>query len=86
MALIGSQVVGEIARDTERFQERFQLQKDHVFATTEDVGQHLAGTMINRVPEPALILLATDKRPHFINFRLINLVNRHRYVLRIQGR
>jgi len=54
MTRVGALMVRVISRDAERLQERFQLQKDRILASPEDVCQHLATPMINGMPEPPL--------------------------------
>jgi hypothetical protein len=44
---------------------------------SQHIGQYLAGSMINRMPQPALLGFLFNKTPHFINFRLFNFLNLH---------
>jgi hypothetical protein len=41
--------------------------------------------MIDGMPEPTLFLLVTDVAPHFIDFRLVNPMNRHRHLIGIEA-
>jgi hypothetical protein len=40
--------------------------------------------MVDRMPQPALVFLVTDKRPHFIDFCLVNSLNFNDHVVWIQ--
>src|SRR5215831_9626682 len=44
--------------------------KNVVFAAPKDVGQDLAGVVIDGMPEPAGVAFVADKRPHLIHLRL----------------
>src|SRR4029434_1993029 len=67
---VGAPIIGVVAGEPEGLQQRFELQKDLIFAATEDVGQDLACMVINGMPEPAWVALVPDKRPHFIHLGL----------------
>src|SRR2546425_529710 len=66
---VGAPIIGVVAGEPEGLQQRFELQKDFVFAATKDVGQDLACVMIDGMPEPAWVALVPDKRPHLIHLR-----------------
>src|SRR5215475_10555346 len=67
---VGPPIIGIIAGQPEGLQQRFEPQKDLIFAATKDVGQHLAGVVIDGMPEPAGVAFMPDKRPHLIQLRL----------------
>src|SRR6266568_96518 len=67
---VGPPIIRVVAGQSEGLQQRFELQKDVVFATTKDVGQDLAGVVIDGMPEPAGVAFVPDKRPHLIHLRL----------------
>ena len=54
-----------IAPDPKRLQQRFEQQKHVVFAATKDVGQDLAGVVIDGMPEPAWVALVLTFRTLF---------------------
>src|SRR5919198_6556761 len=62
--------IGIIPGQPEGLQQRFEPQKDLVFAATKDVGQDLAGCVIDGMPEPTRVAFVPDKRPHLIHLRL----------------
>src|SRR5215813_6757728 len=70
MTCVGAPMIGIIAPDPKRLQQRFEPQKHVVFAATKDVGQDLAGVVIDGMPEPARVAFVADKRPHLIHLRL----------------
>src|SRR6266702_4616255 len=69
MAGVGAPIVGVVAGEPEGLQQRFELQKDLILAATKDVGQNLAGVVIDGMPEPAGVAFVADKRPHLIHLR-----------------
>src|SRR5512143_896702 len=77
MALVSAPTIGEVAPNAKGLQPRFQLQKHFVLATPEDIGQHLAGAVIQRLPQPARRLLVAYVRPHFVKFGFIDFMNDH---------
>ena len=84
MTRVSAPRVRVISRDPERLQERFQLQKDLILSSPQDVHQHLAIAMINSMPEPPLRFFPLDKRPHFIDFRFLSTSNDHLYLIWVQ--
>src|SRR5215510_6607751 len=70
MSGVGTPMIRVVAGQSEGLEERFELQKDLVFAATKDVGQDLAGVVLDGMPEPAGVAFVPDKRPHFIHLRL----------------
>src|SRR5215510_10727426 len=69
MPLVGSPAVRVKLCDAEWLQELLQLEEDGVFASSEHVGQHLPGVVINGVPEPARMRFRLHKTPHFVELR-----------------
>jgi hypothetical protein len=67
---VGTPIIGIIAAQPEGLQQRFELQKDVIFAAAKDVGQDLAGVVIDGVPESTRVAFVPDKRPHLIHLRL----------------
>src|SRR5215471_6195749 len=67
---VGPPIIGIIAAQPEGLQQRFEPQKDLIFAAPKDVGPDLAGVVIDGMPEPAWVALVPDKRPHLIHLRL----------------
>ena len=66
---VGAPIIGVIARQPEGLEQCFELQKDLIFAAPKDVGQNLAGVVIDGMPEPAGVAFVADKRPHLIHLR-----------------
>ena len=58
MTIVGSLAIGVIVRDAKRFQQRFQLQKDGVFAAPEYLSQHLPRVVVYGMPKPPRIRFA----------------------------
>src|SRR5262249_895169 len=67
---VGAPIIGIIAGQPEGLQQRFEPQKHLVLAAPKDVGQDLAGVVIDGMPEPARVAFVPDKRPHLIHLRL----------------
>src|SRR5215475_11094254 len=67
---VGAPIIGIIAGEPKGLQQRFEPQKYLVLAAPKDVGQDLAGVVIDGVPEPARVAFVPDKRPHLIHLRL----------------
>src|SRR4029450_2082001 len=67
---VGAPIIGVVAGEPEGLQQRLELQKDLVCAAPKDVGQDLAGVVIDGMPEPAGVAFVPDKRPHLIHLRL----------------
>ena len=63
MPRVGTPRIGIIAGQPEGLQQRFEPQKDLIFAAPKDVGQDLAGVVIDGMPEPARVAFVPDKRP-----------------------
>ena len=68
---VGSQVpgicppmIGGVAGQSARLEQRFQLEKNVILAAAKDIGQYSSCLMIDRLPQPALIALLADKAPH----------------------
>jgi hypothetical protein len=58
MTGIRTPIVRVIAHDAKRLQQRFELQKDVILATSKDIRQDLATAVINSMPKPPLIFFA----------------------------
>jgi len=70
--------------DSIRLQQRFQLEKHFIRTSAKDIGQDLAGPVIDGMPEPPLVLLLPDKAPHFIHFRLVDAPDHDVHVAGVQ--
>ena len=66
---IGTPAVGIKAANPEGREQDFELQQCLVLPTTEDIRQYPARSMIQRLPQPARLFLATDKG-------IVNLMDR----------
>jgi hypothetical protein len=73
--LVGSPVVSIKAGYAKGHQQFLQLQKYDVFSISEYIRDNMPRVVIDRVPEPALVLLAADKAPHSVNLNRLNLLN-----------
>jgi hypothetical protein len=69
MPLVGSPSVRVKLCDAKGLQELLQLEEDGVFASSEHIGQHLPGVVINGVPEPSRMRFRFHKTPHFVELR-----------------
>src|SRR5262252_1134076 len=67
---VGTPMIRIVAGQSEGLEQRFELEKDVVFAATKDGGQDLAGVVIDSMPEPARVAFVPDERPHLIHLRL----------------
>src|SRR5262245_2628877 len=67
---VGAPIIGIIAGQPEGLQQRFEPQKDLVFAAPKAVGQDLAGVVIDGMPEPTRVAFVLDNQPHLIHLRL----------------
>ena len=68
MTRVGAPIVCGVSRYPTWLQKRFALEKHCVLATPENVSQHLATTVIDRMPKPPRLCFALHKRPHLIHF------------------
>src|SRR5882724_892190 len=64
---VGAPMICIILCDPKRLQQPFQLQKHLILATPKDIGKDGPREVINRVPQPPLLLFLADKRPHLIH-------------------
>ena len=67
VALVSAPVVRQEALNTERLQQRFQLQKCRIRSIAEHISENDARRMIDRMPQPALTTLAADEAPHLVD-------------------
>ncbi|HET8670594.1 MAG TPA: hypothetical protein VFM05_08220 [Candidatus Saccharimonadales bacterium] len=70
--LVGAPVVGIVARDAKRREQRLQLQKQLILTSSEDIGQDFSGLVIKGMPEPTWLFLLGHKAPHFLHFGFIH--------------
>ncbi len=68
MTHVCAPIVGIIAGDPKRLQERLQVQEHLVLTSPEDIGQDLATAMIDGMPQPSRVFRTPDERPHLIDF------------------
>jgi hypothetical protein len=57
MSSVRPPMIGIKAREAKGFPQRWQLQKDLVLATSEDISQDRTRGVINRMPKPSLFFL-----------------------------
>src|SRR2546425_10232442 len=70
--------------EPKRLQQRLELEKDGILATTKDIRQDRSRPMVNGMPEPAWIAFVADKRPHLIHLRFASSLNVYGNLLRVQ--
>ena len=70
--LEGTPIVCTAVRDAKGLEQRLQLYKDFVRAPAKDVRQNLPGTVIDSIPQLALLLLLAHKTPHFVYFGFVH--------------
>src|SRR5438132_13708207 len=85
MAFVRPPMICIKTREPEGIQQRFELQKDFVFAATKDIRQDLACVVINGMPQPALVAFLADKAPHFVDLSFPSLLNVHQDLGWING-
>lgn len=83
MTGVSTPIVCVILRDAKGFQQGFELQKSFILATSKDIGQNFATTVVNGMPKPSLIFLAPHVTLHLISFSFIREPNDNRYLFRI---
>jgi hypothetical protein len=54
-------MISVIAGEPEGLTQRFARQKDLILAATKDVGQDLAGVVIEGMPQPAWVAFVADQ-------------------------
>ena len=77
-------MIGIIMREPKGLQQRLELDKDGVLATTKDLRQDRSRVMVNGMPEPAWVAFVADKRPHLIHLRFASSLNVYGNLLRVQ--
>jgi hypothetical protein len=75
---------GIIARDAKRLEQPFELHKHVVLTPAKNIRQDFTRVVIDRMPQPALFLLLPHIGPHLIDVRLINALDHHGYIIRMQ--
>jgi hypothetical protein len=60
-------MTGVKAGESKRLQERFELEKNVVFAAAKDIRQDCSSGVIDGMPQPALVAFLADKTPHLIH-------------------
>ena len=79
-------MIGIKTGEPEGLQQRFELQKDLIFAAPKDIRQDGARVMIDRMPQPAWVAFVADKRPHLIHLGFLpSTLDGHRNVVWVQG-
>jgi hypothetical protein len=66
MSLIGPPPIRIKPCDTARLQEDFELHKDRILPSPQDVCEHRTTAMLDRVPEPPRVRFAAHATPHFV--------------------
>jgi hypothetical protein len=55
-----------------------------LLATSKDIRQDCSGGVIDRMPQPPLVLLFPDKAPHFIHLGFPSALNGYSHFIRMQ--
>ena len=58
MTRVGTPIIGIIAGDPKRLQQRFELHKHFIFAACKDVRQDFAASVVDRMPKPPGLFLS----------------------------
>ena len=67
-------------------QQRFELQKDCVFAAPKNIRQDRTRVMVDRMPQPAGIAFVADKRPHLVHLGVLpSTLDGHRDIVWVAG-
>jgi hypothetical protein len=74
-----------IARDPQRLQQRFQLQKHLVFPAAKDLRQNSSGAVIDGMPQPPLLFFLALKTPHFVHLGFPCAFNVHGHSVWVEG-
>jgi hypothetical protein len=82
MTRVRAPMVGRIPRDAKWFQQRLKLEKHLIFAAPQDLRQHVATAVIDRVPEPPRLTCLAHVGPHCIDFRVFNALHHHVHLVR----
>lgn len=69
MPCVRALIIGVIAPDAQRLEQRFELQKHLLLPPAKDLHQHLARLVSARIPQPALRVLLPHIGPHCIEER-----------------
>src|SRR2546428_9995431 len=78
-------MIGIKAGEPKGLEQRFQLQKNLILATSKDIRQDRTRVVINRMPQPPLVLLLADKTPHLIYLGFPSSLNRYGHLLGVYG-
>src|SRR5215211_488221 len=85
MSLIGTPLISIKTGNTKRYKQSFEFQKNFIFMRSQNIGEYLSTSMVDRVPQPALIFFLTHEAPHFIQLCLLYSDELHCYFLCTQG-
>src|SRR6266480_5051253 len=77
-------MICRVVREPEGLQQRLELEKDGILATTKDIRQDRSRAMVNGMPEPTWVAFVPDKRPHLIHLRFASALNVYGHLLRVQ--
>src|SRR6266702_7265260 len=73
-----------IVREPEGLQQRLELEKDGILATTKDIRQDRSRVVVNSMPQPAWVAFVADKRPHLIYLSFAGSLNIYGHLRRVQ--
>jgi hypothetical protein len=71
-------------RDAKWPQQGFKFQEDLIRACAKDIGSDLSCAVINRMPQPPLLVFALHKAPHLIHRGSLSLVDDDLHLLSIK--
>lgn len=78
MPAIRTPAVGVKTANAERCEQVFELQQRLILTPTKDIRHYPPRLMIQRLPEPPRLFLATDKGPHLVQLSFLYFADRHR--------
>src|SRR5438270_634941 len=86
MAFVRPPMIRRKTREPEGLQQRFELQKDGVFAAPKDIRQDDPRLMIDRMPQPAWVAFMADKRPPLVHLGVLpSTLDGYRHVVWVVG-
>jgi hypothetical protein len=74
-----------IAGEAKGCQQRFQLHKHLVFASTKDIRQDLPAAVIDGMPQPPPVFLLPNNAPHLISFGFVDPAGHDVHVAWVYG-
>src|ERR1700752_3135331 len=77
MSAISTPAIGIKTPNPKEREQRLEFQQSSIRTAAKGVGHDPAGLVIERLPQSPRLFLATDKRPHLVQLRFLDLANHH---------